>query len=381
MKIRCLVVSYAIPSRTTGTPVVIRNLLENFSADEIVLIGRPVKKSEKISDYHPKYPIYEIPTPTVETSGERVWRIVSLLLGIVIGLQAIRKHKLTSILVFYRDYSSLLTGYYLHKITGLPLYSYFCDLYLENYPKGFYHKLAKWLQLRIFKSSTRVFVVTESIQDYFMRNYNICSTVLPHCVNRIPINNNYSPKLTYPIKIGYLGDINADRMQSLKLLCNVIEGDSKYELNYFTAKTEKYLRNEGLLIPNSKRAFIHDNDELLLELGKCNILYLPVMQSSDHEERKEQAFTGFPTKTLEYLLCNKPILLHGHREYYSATFCERYNCCYIEDGGSDALKTALDHLIGDEDLRKELTKNTTRALAYFDGSKVANTFRNELMKN
>jgi hypothetical protein len=360
--------------------VVVRKFLENFSPNEIVLIGRPVKKTEMISGYKFSYPIYKIPTPPVGTRGEKIWQLLSTFLGVFVGLSAIHKHKPNAILAFYRDESSLMTGYILHKITKIPLYSYFCDLYLENFQTGLYNKLALWLQHQIFKCSSRVFALTEAIQDYYKVNYSINTTVLPHCVNFSLSHEEYSSKLSNPLRIGYLGNVNMDRIPSLKMLSDAINGDYSFELTYFTVASEKTLRIENLLIPNSKIFFVSNDEILLSELKKCDILYLPVWLPFTQNGRSEQAKTGFPTKTLEYLLCRKPILLHSYVDYFVAIFCERYKCCYLVDGGLEEIKEALLRLRSDETLRANLSINTSHALSYFNGSVIANIFRKELWK-
>ena len=378
---RCLVVSYSLPIRATGTPVVIRNFLENFKSDEIVLIGRPVKMNEKISNYHVNYPIYVIPTPPVGTRMEKFWRLLSLICGLFLGIYAIKKHKITNILTFYRDYSSLMTGYLLHKITKIPFSSYFCDLYSENYPIGFYSNLAKWLQPRIFRCSFKVFVLTEAMQEYYKETYNLQTTVLPHCVNNFPKQKIILDDYKSPFRIGYLGDINIDRIFSIKLLCEAILNNEDYELIYFTPKSDEFLIKENLLIPNSKRIYISNNEILLRELNSCDVLFLPVMQSQDHFERNPQVMTGFPTKTIEYLFASKPILIHGKKEYFISKFSERYKFSLIVEGGVKELFSALETLKNDYMLRENLAYNTYKALKYFDGVRISNLFRKEISKN
>ena len=150
-----LVISYAIPDRASGTPVVIRKFLQNFNENELILMGRPVARKERIGDYRFHYPTVKIPTPPVGFRGEKLWKFLSVIFGVVIGLYVVLTKKPGKLLAFYRDESSLLTGYLLHKITGLPLYSYFCDIYLENFPEGVYKKLAAWLQPRVFRDSNK----------------------------------------------------------------------------------------------------------------------------------------------------------------------------------------------------------------------------------
>lgn len=370
MSKKILVISYALPVRTTGTPVVVRKFLENFSKDEILLLGRPIAKGERLQNYSYNYQVIKIPTPVVGARGERLWRILFAILSIVYGLWLKIFKKYDTILAFYRDGSSLFAGYVLSKITGLPLYSYFCDLYVENYTDGLQGVFAKWLQPRIFNESKHIFVLTEGIQAYFAERYNLNCTVLPHCINEPIDKESYSPAQGSPIKIGYLGSVNIDRVLSLKILCDSINDDSQHEIVYFTTTPEDVLLREGLLISNSKVKRILDSSILKNEISACDILFIPQTHTESNSQREFQLMTGFPTKALEYLISMKPILVHTKKKYFLAKFFSEYQCGLIVEGEKENLQAALDQLSQDEELRINLSKGCANACQYFRGDKI-----------
>lgn len=371
---RFLVVSYSKPERASGTPVVIRKFLENFSGDEVVLIGRPVLENERVRGIKFHYPVITIPTPPVGFRGERIWRLLSTVVGLYVGLMALRRQNAKAILAFYRDESSLLTGYLLHKITNLPFFAYFCDLYLENYQTGYQGLLARWLQPRVFQSATKVLVLTESIKDYYLEEYGIDAEVLPHCNNLPQINPIPTPGVGSKFRIGYLGTVNEDRASSLRMLCEHLRGKDQYHLSYFSPTPPDYLSQLGLLIDNSDVKFIPTDDLLLKELCTCDLLFLPLSAPKD-DVRELQMLTGFPTKAIEYLLCRKPILVHTCMHYFAAQFFTNYECGYVIDGDPDEIGQAIENIAHDDDLKKRLTENTQKAISYFDGKRIADNFR------
>jgi len=370
-----LVISYAIPDRASGTPVVIRKFLENFRSDEVVLIGRPTLKKERIANVNIHYPTMTIPTPPVGFRGEKLWRFLSIFLGSITGLIAIMRYRPKAILAFYRDESSLLTGYWLHKLTGLPLYSYFCDVYLENFPEGLYGKLAAWLQPRVFHESKKVIVLTEAMKDYFEHKYQIDTIVLPHCNNKKVVIFKREITNEDTCRIGYLGSINIDRIQSLQLLCQAINGNQKYQLTYFSATSKEIFQKLGLKIENSSIEFIPDDEQLLKHLSSCDILFLPLAASQERRDREAQVSTGFPTKVIEYLLCQLPILVHSGNNTFGAQFMEDRQCGYNVYGGSEDMLSALNILSSNLELRKQLIINSMSALLYFNGPSIAQKFR------
>lgn len=360
--------------------MVIRRFLENFRSDEVVLIGRPTLKKDRVQNIKFAYPTLTIPAPPVGFRGEKLWRFLSSFLGVLTGLIAIRRYNPKAILAFYRDESSLLTGYWLHKITRLPLYSYFCDIYLENYPKGLYRKLAAWLQPRIFRDSKKVIVLTEAMGDYFKQKYKIDTVVLPHCNNILVSEVSKGNTDKEVCKIGYLGSINIDRVQSLQSLCKVIKGNHSYKLTYFTSTPKEYIQQQDLSIENSSIEFLPDDMQLMKELSLCDILFLPLTIAEDRGERITQATTGFPTKVIEYLLSHVPILVHSDKNSFGSKFIEDHQCGYVVYGGPDELIHALNTLKNDHELRRLLVENAVSTLVYFDGQIIANSFRNLLSR-
>lgn len=373
-----LAVSYSIPSRASGTPVATRKFLENFRKDELVLIGRPVQKREQLKNINFSYPTLTVPTPPVGFRGEKIWHFFFVILGIFTGLYAIKRYKLKAILAFYRDESSLLLGYFLHLITGIPFYAYFFDVYLENYSGGLYGSLARWLQPRVFQKAVKIFVLTEAMKEYFWERYQQKTTVLPHSNNRLP-HRKKSIELKKPFTIGYLGSINVDRTFSLKTLCDAIKENDQFQLTYFGPVSVEHLASEGLLIKNSKIKFIPSNELLMHELSQCDLLFLPIMLSSQNAtKREQQVLTGFPTKAIEYLLCQKPILVHSANHYWTARFFQKYGCGLVVSGGKEDILHAIQNIKDNPILTRRLITNTKKALFYFDGDKIAERFKKEL---
>jgi hypothetical protein len=373
-----LAISYSIPNRATGTPVVIRKFLENFRKDEVVLIGRPSQRKERIKNIHFHYPVLSVPTPPVGFRGEKLWHFLFVILGIFTGLYAIKSYKLRAILAFYRDESSLLLGFILHQITGIPFYAYFFDVYLENYPSGIYGRLARWLQPRVFQKAAKIFVLTEAMQEFFLEKYKVDAIILPHSNNRLPQKRTSSIDTQAPFRIGYLGSINVDRIFSLKTLCDAIKKNEQFHLTYFSATSPEYLSRQGLLIDNSEIKFVASDNELLSELILCDLLFLPVMISNNNRERESQVITGFPTKAIEYLLCQKPILVHSSNHYWAAKFFKKFECGLVVDGGCEDIWEAIQSIKNDHQLRARMTKNSKEALAYFAGGGNAEVFRKVL---
>jgi glycosyltransferase involved in cell wall biosynthesis len=133
----------------------------------------------------------------------------------------------------------------------------------------------------------------------------------------------------------------------------------------------------GVVPLNSNVNFIADDGLLLKELKTCDIFFLPIV-SSCNLDREQQAITGFPTKLLDYLLSQRPVLVHSPATYYTALFCRKYGCGYIVEGGVDDIQVALQKLRDGKELRFSLVQNGLETISIFDGVNVANRFRDLL---
>jgi hypothetical protein len=184
--------------------------------------------------------------------------------------------------------------------------------------------------------------------------------------------------MSVPLKIGYLGNVNEDRIESLRMLASIInKNPGEFRLCYFTSQTERFLENMGVFPVNSTINFFPDDIRLLEELKLCDIFFLP-MTPSCHSAREEQSITGFPTKLLDYFLSQRPVLVHSPDNYYAALFCRKHSCGYVVDGDIDELLHALRRLSHEKELRINLVENALKTISIFNGVGIANRFRDLL---
>jgi glycosyltransferase involved in cell wall biosynthesis len=380
-RVRFLVVAYSVPQRASGTPVVIRRLLENFDADEVALIGRPINPKTKLESGDFKYPVINILAPPVDTRGERFWRIACVLTGIIAGLRAIRKYSAQVIMSVYPDEGSLLTGYLLHKITGLPLVPYLCDLYLEQNKTNWQGKLAAWLQPRVFRAALNVLVLNEGMRQFYWDRYKLNSIVIPTCIGNIP-----EPMITasrrngHPFVIGYSGNVNDARIDPLRVLVKAVGARSEFAIRYFTPQAREYLEQLGLWTANSERFFFRNEAELRRELSNCDALYLPLTFNKARPDVDSMA-TCLGTKSYEYLVSGIPVVVHCPTEYFTSRFYRDNNCgILVTELDPSLLLSALTALRNNPKHSDVLVRNALCTAKSFDGEIVAANLRKTLVR-
>jgi hypothetical protein len=324
---KILFVTRCLPYEIGGTPVGVRNLLQNFDPKKIIVLGRTVNPKKKLEKDSIKYKMYEIPTP--QGKGMRLWRFLSVIPGFIIGLNVIRKHKIKKLIGVYPDEGSLLLGYLLSVFTKVDFYPYFFDLYSEFKRNNWQDKVAKWLQRKSFKKAKKIICLTDGMKAFYKENYNLTAYTIPNVINQ-KINNtntfntwNEGEKF----RIGYSGAINRDRLDTLQVFFSCIKDNPKYEMVYFTSQSEEYLRKNDVFGENAIIKFCTSQAELLKELQNCHLLYLP-LSFNNPPEILLNMMTCFGTKTYEYLIAGCPTLVHSPSNFFNYTFLKENACAY-----------------------------------------------------
>jgi len=374
---RILVVASTLPIESSGTSIVLRRLLENFAAGEVVLIGKTPDRTGRLAARELHYPALRIPSLPGGIRGDRYWRLASALPGLLTGWRAVRRHRPRAILAVFPDESSLLLGYWLHRLTGLPLLAYFCDLYMED-RRGWQLRLARWLQPRVFARAARLLTVNEGMAGYYRERYGLSPVCLPTCINvRLPDPSPLPPP-GRPFVVGYSGNVNPTRLTSLQALVRAIGGNSAYLLRYFTPQRRAYLEAQRLWAANAEATFVAGESELVRDLSRCDALFLPLTFEVG-ENSHDQLATCFGIKVYEYYLARRPVLVHSPGDYFIARFHRERDCGLVVDNrSSEALLAGLERLRTDTSLRQRLVANALQAARGFEGARVAGILRASL---
>ena len=88
---------------------------------------------------------------------------------------------------------------------------------------------------------------------------------------------------------------------------------------------------------------------------------------------------AIPTRTIEYLLCGRPILAHAPADWYLTRFLKQHDCALlVTEPSVSALLQAVEQLRADQALRARLVRNALRAAKMFDARRVARILRSHL---
>lgn len=372
-----LIVARSLPVVLGGTMIVLRRLIENFNKGEAYILGRSPYQNVALDDVELNAHMTEIKIP--KTKGYRLWMMLAIIPGIFQGLRVLKKHDIPVIIGVYPDVGSLLLSYFLHRISGKPLMAYFCDLYLENNNKGWQGFIARWLQPKIFKTA-EIISVNQAVQDFYKERYNKDSLLVQTAINQEFPEGFSLPKITDKFIVGFSGSIIEDRLDPMQDLIKAIGNDSKYEIRLFTSQSKEHLKEKHVFADNVKLKFCKSVNELIGELEKCHLLYLP-LTFKETNNSYEQLSTCFGIKSYEYLLSCRPVFVHCPPNYFTSSFFVKNNCGYsLGKVSSKELKEFIEKKIvfDYEQQADKYVKNGLVAAKQFDGVLLANRLRKKI---
>jgi glycosyltransferase involved in cell wall biosynthesis len=378
---KILLLSRSIPPGMTGSAIIVGNLAKQFSPEEMIVAGEGAPGRPPVS-WSPEWaPITTLYTGWAEDQRGLRWlrRLkVPELLARTVSL--IRREKITDLLVVFPNEEFLLVGYLASRITGVNLYPYFHNTYAENRP-GRRHAFALALQKRVFDRARHVFVMSEGMARLYRRNYpnlHHCSPLL-HSFNESLPTYASPPAPGDPVQLAFCGTINDSCLEAMRRLSQAVLELPNTHLRILSGSSVSLL---GDLNGAQDRVVAGpvSRDELLNHLRAADFVLLP--HGFTGRLSAEEYETIFPTKTIEYLICGRPILAHAPANSYLSAFLRENDCALlVTDPDPAALRDAVQQLCADPALRDRLVRNALAAASQFQAPTVAGALRTVVQEN
>ena len=376
---RVLLVSGSVPPLLSGSAVIIGNLAKQFSYDEMVVTGERPVGGQAIAWRH-EWPqlVYSISgwPPAWPCRGARWWRTLQLPLLFFRCVRLVRKHRCTAILVVFPEEEFLFAGYLAAAWTGAKLFAYFHDTYVEN-RTGWRLRFARWLQAGVFTKASHVFVISEGMVDLYRERYpGLECSALPHSFNEALPDFTPPPDPGSALRFAICGTMSESCLEATVRVCEAIAQVKGASLTLVSGTSSSDLNRLGLLRDGVRHETVSP-DQVVSRLGNADIVVLPL--GFRGALSPEEYRTAFPTRTIEYLLCGRPILAHAPGEWYLMRFLKEHDCALlVTEPTISALLDAVEQLRTDRALRARLVRNALHAAEMFDARRVARLLRSHL---
>jgi len=371
---KTMLLSWGVPPAAIGSGIVIQNLARQFEPHEMVVVGAWYPFHPP-SEWQPTWPhiVYGMIQPPFTWRGELWLRRLQWPLLLLVSLWVLLNHSCQVILCVFPDELFLLAGYLLSKLTRKPLFLYLHNTFADAKPNDpFFH----WLQERVFSSARHAFVMSEGMQAFFHKKYpKLDCSPLPHIINA-PIvlpSELIIPDLHQPLRLVFTGNINSSCSDAAGRLKEWIILNPDSTLNIYSGMDPSQFARLGFQGEQIRIKTV-SYDILLSCIREGDILIHPhgftgAMQPIEYQ-------TIFPTKTLEYLVSQRPILAHLPGDCFLAQFYRKHDCALIvDDPAIEAFSDGVSRLRSDPELRLRLVKNALKAALLFQGPIISDHFR------
>ncbi len=344
---RVLFCSWTELDVASGTPVIICDLLRHFQADDAEALVEENFDNKKRRTIDVRQPIRKYQFHSQMWPFKRGHRLRTRLARIGTPLlvaqicRRIRKLRADCIVAVYAQSHWILATLIASRLTGTPLLYYVHDTFLEQTNRRKNSRFARWLDRRAL-SSARVLVLHPYLATYYRQRYGIECKVLRQII-RHPAMPTHEPEFSAKeLVIGFSGAIYDNNRRQLAELVEVVSRNARLRLKIWTDASPDNLAARGIAGERVEISYESDYERLLSQLASCDLLYLPLAFYDAPRATVESLQYAFPTKSLDYLVCGTPVLVHCPAHFELSQFFAGHNCGYVvNEPGPDAVERWL----------------------------------------
>jgi glycosyltransferase involved in cell wall biosynthesis len=374
---KTLLISWNIPPDTSGSAVIVGNLAKHFKRTELLLAGERPIGAPGVA-WRGEWPelAYIARGWPASWRGARWWRRLQLPIIFLRSVRLAVKGRCTAVVAVFPKEEYLLIGYLTALVRRIPFIPYFHNTWLEN-RSGLALRLAELLQWRVFKRAEHVFLMSEGMVELYRERYpNLKCSALVHSFNGgLPVFCPPPPPNS-PLRITISGSIGETCRDATVRICDAIFQTDDVDLTFLTGTPLSYLAKLGLL-RNGVRYETVPTDQVVERLRQSDIVVLPHGFTGGYSSEEYQ--TIFPTRTIEYLICGRPILAHSPSGCFLTRFLLEHECALVvEEPSLGQLRRAIETLRNDSALRSKLVRNALKAAEQFYAPRVAGALRSQL---
>jgi glycosyltransferase involved in cell wall biosynthesis len=352
MSKRVLISTQVFPPMSTGSAVILYELLKHFPQNDLVAVhgisDPPLLNGSAL----------EIDRHMVLVFGSYLWtlRCNRRCPGLYIHLvrrclkRWAKEHSVQRIYAHFPSSAFLVAACQAAEDLDLPMTVYF-DILWQELPECDM-RLARKYERRILERADSRFAITEFAADYLSKKHGLHVDFLPHTIDVANKVDGFQaiPSGVRP-SIHFCGGIypvmNQDAV--VRLVDAARRAKSQPQIDLCAPGLPAELRERGQQARYLPRA------ELRAAQRRSAIQFLPLAFDSS---RPLTVRHNFPTKAMEYLCSGRPILVHAPADCYLTWLARKEGFALVVDRPDvEELAAAVDRLIADQSLQQELVAN------------------------
>lgn len=348
-----LLVTNNYPPYSGGSSSILFEILSRFPKDKLYVI-HGCNSTSKNNDFELPFKKEEVILFNSHIWTYRINKYLPEIFAFAIYIlinKMIKRYNISIIYAHYPNAPYMVAAYFSAKKHNLPLFIYL-DILWEERSSGGELRLSKLFESKIFSYASKSFAITEFSVDYLSTKHNTNTIFIPHTISSkyIPANNASLTPIKH--KIHFAGGIYS--LMNLDCILRLIDA---IQLTGYDIELEICSSYVPESITNYKFVTVKylSKAELIQSQSNSSILFLP----QAFESSKPQMIKyNFPTKTMEYLCSNRPILVHSPKESYLTHIAKKEKFAEVVDlPDVEALSHAIIKLLDDTFYQETLINN------------------------
>ncbi|MFQ5786348.1 MAG: glycosyltransferase [Thermodesulfobacteriota bacterium] len=374
---KVLIVTRHFPPILNGPSVVLSRLTKYWPYKCISVFTRSTEGTFESED-HSFVPDIAVERISWDYSWTRKGRILEFakINNLVKKIIAVARHQKVDVILNVSDDGPFFIAAYLAaRKLNIKLVLYLLDLYEEGRRSCLHKFIAKWFEPKIFSKASALLVMSERMQEYYNKKYNMASTVVPHPVDASeiserPLETAQQELKERPLRIIFTGMTTAAQAGSVIDLVKVV---GKYPSEFSLKLCIPIKKGHGGFIdelpPNVEKVSLR-RGEVFKAQRNADVLFLPFAFDNPYPDIIR---TASPGKLPEYLGSGKPILYYGPKEAYVNWYFNKTKAAIcVTTNNSEKLLATLRQLRNNADLRKKLAENALITSRRHEAGTVAN---------
>lgn len=363
--------------QTTGSAVVMRNLLSRFDPASYTLVvsdmrGPALVEPDPRIAVHP----FDVTIPDfVPGRWEHLWQqhqpfvrsrvkrlVKSLSPAVIVGL--------------YPDLEFLQFAQRTARDLRIPWIAYLHNGIVDAMERTKYGGWAKRLQPKVLSEASGLMAV-DNLAKHYTDTYGIVCKSMPIAYPE-PIPDDLIAAQDMRKEAFWGGGIYEINARGLKRLLTALE-EVKCPLALRTVSTDDTLQRYDITGGYVRREEMTDRPDYLEALRRRGVLVSALDWPDESGICEEELTTMFPTKVTEYLPAASPILVHCPEHYFLAQFFREHKCgLVVSDRDPKALTDAIRRLLEGGEEVLEMRRNALAAARLFAIDRIAGSFQSEI---
>ena len=300
------------------------------------------------------------------------------------GMRQVARLKWDVVLGCHPNLAFALAAAKVAETKGLPFILYLMDLYAESRVNPVEKIWARVTERKLLSEASAVISLTKGLQNHYARKYGISPVLIPHCVTETEIAMAVASKpplgVGSPILVTYSGGVYEARLDSLLAVKQAIEKlnaeGCPASLLILGKNNPTQLASWGIGGPYVSVRYIEDRLEFMETMRRSDILLSTIAFKSAYPLQDQ---TCFPTKTFDYFLSGKPMLVVAPGSSDYLLYMKHHRCAItVESPDINFIATAIRQLAADASFRGKVVEAGISRLSEHVRERIQPMFLNTL---